>query len=380
MASLADPGDAATSATSTAVPAAREMTMRPIGTPNARRSPKLRSWGVPPLVSATPALLMSPRHSIPHLRRSLALLLPVLASVFAVACGGDGDENQADAEALLDRAFRQSLKSADVKVDARLEVKGLAGFDRPVRIEASGPYIGGNGKLPKLDIDLKIGTQGGGQTIEAGFLSTGDRAFIKFGGQFYEQPRADVARANRRLAQTRKRRQGSLGDLGLSPRDWVVEAKEEGEERVAGVETTHVSGRLDVRRLAEDLNEFVKRSASALGGSGGRAPQGLSKKDIESLAEAVEDPTFDVYVGKEDYVIRRVSADLKVTVPEEDRERLNGIEGGSLRFTVDLGDTNGDQKVEAPARSRPISSLTTQLGGVDALGGVDRRRCHVSRD
>ena len=249
-------------------------------------------------------------------------------------------------------------------------MKGLAGFDRPVRIEASGPYIGGNGKLPKLDIDLKIGTQGAGQTIEAGFLSTGDRAFIKFGGQFYEQPRADVARANRRLAQTRKRRQGSLGDLGLSPRDWVVDAKEEGEERVAGVETTHVSGRLDVRRLAEDLNEFVKRSASALGGSGGRAPQGLSKKDIESLAEAVEDPTFDVYVGKEDYVIRRVSADLKVTVPEEDRERLNGIEGGSLRFTVDLGDTNGDQKVEAPARSRPISSLTTQLGGVGALGGV----------
>ena len=42
-------------------------------------------------------------------------------------------------------------------------------------------------------------------------------------------------------------------------------------------------------------------------------------------------------------------------MPEEDRERLSGIEGGSLRFTVELADVNGDQEVEAPARSRPIS-------------------------
>ncbi len=78
---------------------------------------------------------------------------------------------------------------------------------------------------------------------------------------------------------------------------------------------------------------------------------------------------FDVYVGKDDDVIRRVSATLEVTVPEADRERFNGIEGGSLRISIELSDVNGDQTVEAPPDSRPIKDLSTQLGGFGALGG-----------
>ena len=43
-------------------------------------------------------------------------------------------------ESLLDQAFRQSIKSADLKVDARLQLKGSESLDRPVRIQASGPF------------------------------------------------------------------------------------------------------------------------------------------------------------------------------------------------------------------------------------------------
>ena len=84
----------------------------------------------------------------------------------------------------------------------------------------------------------------------------------------------------------------------------------------------------------------------------------------------VEDPTFDIYVGKEDDTIRRVSGNLNVEVPEKDRQRVNGISGGSLRFSIELTKVNGDQKVEAPAKSRPISDLTTQLRGAGALGAL----------
>ena len=41
---------------------------------------------------------------------------------------------------------------------------------------------------------------GAGQTIQTGFLSTGDRAFVKFEDVFYEQPAAEVRRANRMIA------------------------------------------------------------------------------------------------------------------------------------------------------------------------------------
>ena len=282
------------------------------------------------------------------------------------ACGGGSSEE--DVEGLLDRAFRQSIRSADVKIDARLAVKGLTGFERPVRLQASGPYVGVERALPKLDIDLTIGAQGAGQSVQSGVLSTSDRAFVKFGGTFYEQSRADVARANRRLREGAGRERGALRDLGLDPRRWVVDARDEGEETVAGVNTRHVSGRLDTRSLLGDLNTFVARSAGAVGGRDPEVPDPLSPADIDRLVEIVRSPSFDVYVGEGDDVIRRISANLDVRVPERDRAQLGGIESGSLRFSVELADVNGDQRVEAPSEARPIEDLRKQLGGLGALG------------
>lgn len=302
------------------------------------------------------------------LRRGAAALLPLMGLLALSGCGGGKSEE--DVEALLDRAFKQSIKSADVKIDAELRIEGLQGFDRPVRLEAQGPYIGGDKQLPKVDIDLKVGAAEAGQSVTSGFLSTGDRAFVKFGGEFYEQPKADVARANAELAKNRDGDRGSLRDLGLNPRTWVIDAKGEDDEKVAGVETEHVSGKLDVRRLFADFNKLIDRSAGAVGGAAPGTPRQLSESDLEQLAEVVENPTFDIYVGKEDDVIRRVSGNLTVKVPEKDRSRVNGVSGGRLRFSVELGKVNGDQVVEAPAKSRPIADLTNQLRGAGALGAL----------
>jgi hypothetical protein len=282
------------------------------------------------------------------------------------ACGGE--EGGGDVEGLLDRAFRKSVRSADVKIDAQVAVDGLRGFDRPVRIEAVGPYVAGKGTLPQLDIDLTIGAQGAGQTVQSGVLSTGDRAFVKFGGEFYEQARRDVERARRQLRRGRRSGGGSLRDFGLDPRRWVTGARDEGVEKVDGVDTRHVSGRLDTRSLFRDLNRLVERSAGAVGGRSPDVPDPLTGAEIDRLSKIVRSPTFDVYIGEDDEIIRRVSAGLEVSVPEEDRAQLGGIEGGSLRFSVELGDVNGDQEVRAPAKSRPIADLTQQLGGLGALG------------
>ncbi len=303
-----------------------------------------------------------------QLRRATIALLPILALVAFAGCGGS--KNEEDVEALLDRAFKQSIKSADVKIDAELKIEGLKGVDRPVRLEAKGPYIGGDKKLPQVDIDLKIGVADAGQTVSSGFLSTGDRAFVKFGGEFYEQDPKDVAQANEQLAKGSGSNRGSLSELGLNPRTWVVDAEGEDDETVAGVETEHVRGKLDVRALFKDLNKLVERSGGAVGGAPAGTPSPLSEEDLDELAQVVEDPTFDIYVGKEDDTIRRVSGNLTVKVPEKDRARVNGISGGSLRFSIELSRVNGDQKVEAPAESRPISDLTTQLRGAGALGAL----------
>jgi hypothetical protein len=299
-------------------------------------------------------------------RRSLVVLL--FAALALVSCGG-GDDKE-DVQDLLDKAFSASMESADLKLDASIQLKGSPGLDRPLRISAAGPFRTNDGKLPSVDVELKIGSDGGGQTVTTGFLSTGDRAFVKFQDVYYEQPESEVAKANESIAENTGKR-GSLRSLGLDPRSWLAEAKDEGEEEVAGVNTRHVSGKLDVEGVMRNLNRFVRRSGEALGGATGQAPPDpLSEEDISKVGEVVRDPTFHVYVGEDDDIIRRVAGTIEFEVPEENREELGGIESGELKIELEFADVNGDQQIEAPANARPISALTESLGGTPDLGGV----------
>jgi hypothetical protein len=299
------------------------------------------------------------------IRRLLPAVLLLLAVLALGACDGGG--NDEDAQALLDKAFKQEIKSADLKIEAEVEVKGNEQLDKPIRIEASGPFRDNDEKLPSANVDLSV-SAGAGRPFEIGLLSTGDRTFVKFQDVYYEQPRSQVEQANRSIGR-RGEGQGSLKALGLDPREWLQDAEDEGDEEVAGVETTHVSGKLDVGKVVQDFNNVLKRSGGALGGATGQtAPRPLSQSELDKIEEVVEDPTFDVYVGKEDNVVRRVSGRLDLDVPEDDRDQVGGIEGGSLSFSIEFSKVNGDQRIEAPANARPFSDLAGSLG-TGALGG-----------
>jgi hypothetical protein len=296
-------------------------------------------------------------------------LLALLFATLALASCGGGDDTE-NVQEVLDKAFSSSIKSADLKLDASIQLKGSPALDKPVRITAAGPFRTNEGMLPSVDVDLKIGTDGGGQTITTGFLSTGDRAFVKFQDIYYEQPKSEVAKANQALAENKNKR-GSLRALGLDPRSWLTDAKDEGDEDIAGVKTQHVSGKLDVEALMRNLNAFVRKSGAALGGATGQPPpKPLSGADIQKIGEVVRDPTFHVYVGKEDDIIRRVAGKIEFDVPEESRESLGGIQSGSIEFELEFSKVNGDQVVEAPANPRPLSALTESLGGTPGLDGV----------
>jgi hypothetical protein len=301
-----------------------------------------------------------------RLRRRLPAVLLLSVLLLPAACGG-GDSG--DVQALLDRAFGNEISSADLKIDSRLQVEGSGSLNRPIQIQATGPFRSNEGKLPSVDLELRIGADGGGQTVQTGFLSTGDRAFVKFQDVYYEQPASEVRKANESI-RSNQGKGSSLKSLGLNPRSWLAEARERGEEQVAGTTTVHVSGRLDVTAFLRDLNGFVKRSRGAIGGATGQAlPPPLSEQNIEKAEDVVRNASFDVYVGEDDDIIRRLSGRLDLTVPEEDRASFGGIEGGSIEISVEFGDVNGDQKIEAPANARPLSELTRSLGA-GALGGL----------
>jgi hypothetical protein len=299
--------------------------------------------------------------------RRLGFLL-LLAACLLAACGGDDDTDSV--ENLLDRAFSEEIRSADLNLEAEIALAGL--LEEPVRIEAEGPFRSNEGKLPSADIELRIGSDGGGQTVTSGVLTTGDRAFVKFQDVYYEQPPERVREANESI---RKNSQGSssqpLSELGLDPRSWLGEAEEEGDAEVAGAETRHVSGTLDVESLMRNLNRFVERSGAALGDTAGQAaPPPLGDADIRELSEAVEDPSFDIYIGKDDDIIRRVSGRVEFEIPKRSRAGLGGLDGGSIVFSVEFRDVNGEQEIEAPASARPLSDLTESLGAGGLAGGL----------
>jgi hypothetical protein len=295
-----------------------------------------------------------------HLRRPLAAVLLICTSAIA-SCGGGGT-NKEDVQDLLDRAFRHEIHSGELKVDAKIQVKGGArSADRPVHIRATGPFSGNKGKLPSVDLELEIGSDGG-QTVQTGLLTTGDRVFVRFQDVNYEEPASAVRKANDSLRRARGRR-GSLSSLGLDPRSWLADAKESGEEKVAGVNVKHVSGTLDVGAVMSDLNEFVKRSGSAIGGATGQAkPTPLTGTDIDKITRVIKNPTFDVYVGTDDEIVRRVSARVEITVPKRDRAAVGDLEAGSLEFSIEFRKVNTPQKIVAPAKARPLAELTRSLG------------------
>ena len=79
-------------------------------------------------------------------------------------------------------------------------------------------------------------------------------------------------------------------------------------------------------------------------------------------------------MGEDDDIIRRVAGKIEFDVPEESRASLGGIQSGAIEVQVEFSDVNGDQQIEAPAHARPISDLTTSLGGGGTLPGLGQRR------
>jgi hypothetical protein len=302
---------------------------------------------------------------LPGVRRLVFALL--MAVCLLAGCGGGEDSDSV--EDLLDRAFSEEIRSADLRVEAEIELTGV--LEEPIRIEAEGPFRSNENKLPAADIELRIGSDGGGQTVTSGVLTTGDRAFVKFQDVYYEQPPERVREANEAIRRNSERgRDRPLGELGLDPRSWLAEATQEDDAEVGGVETRHVSGTLDVEILMRNLNRFVERSGSALGAAGQSAPPRLSEADIRELSEAVDDPSFDIYVGKDDDIIRRVSGRVEFEIPKRSRAGLGGLDGGSIVFSVEFRDVNGDQEIEEPANARPLSDLTDSLGAGGLPGGL----------
>jgi hypothetical protein len=303
------------------------------------------------------------RRRSPYLISSALLLL--LLTALVAACGSSGSSK--DATQLVNTAFSQPIKSADVSFNLQVQVQGVPALKNPVSFKFAGPYVSnGSKQLPSMDLNASI--VGGGQSVPFGLTSTGDNFFVKVQGTSYEVGKAQVAKINQQLqSESGKGNKTSLSELGVHPLSWLSDAKTEGDSNVSGTPASHVSASLDVSKLLDDLNEVVAKAPTGAV-AGGKPPQ-LSGKQKQEIEDAIKDPHIDIYVAKSDKTVRRLATTLEFDIPKDQQKNFNGVTGGTLQISIEFANVGQPKHIVAPANAKPISELSAQLNTLGATGG-----------
>src|SRR5215212_11173266 len=147
-------------------------------------------------------------------RRFTFVVLALIASLLT-ACGGS---DSGDVKDTLDKAFSTPIKSARIDLEVTLKLDGIKQLNGPVKLSVQGPYeSGGSTTIPKADWD--IAASAAGQNFSAGFISTGDNAWVGFQGQNYEVGKQAVAQINQQIKQAAgQNKKKGLSQFGIDPR------------------------------------------------------------------------------------------------------------------------------------------------------------------
>lgn len=272
--------------------------------------------------------------------------------------GAPARPTQLSPEQALKGAFSgEGLKSASFDGKVAVNAQGQSGS-----VAVKGSFErGASTELPKMDFDVVVDAPG--TKAHVGFVSLGDKAYFIQGHTGYPVPQAlwDQAVAARKKAGGRQSSQ--TPSLPVDPQSWLRDLKSSDGGKIDGVETTRVSASVDAGAAMRDLLKLATAS--------GQVPEGALPPQLRDNAEkAVKRADFDVYVGSEDKILRRVSADLELAVPRSGR--------ATVELDFDLTSVNKPQTIEAPARVKHGTPSGTFgdfangfFGGLSAGLGVD---------
>jgi hypothetical protein len=296
-------------------------------------------------------------------RRLLALVAALALALVVVACGGDsgggsggGDDS---ATALIKRATQNTAKSADMKLDMEVNVKGVDNFDGPAKLSLEGPFrSNGKGALP--DLDWKMHGEADGKKFDARLITLRDNAYVEYQDTTYEVGTQLISTLTSRMKQQSQADPKELRSLGINAGSWLKDAEVEDSD-VDGVATKRISGEVDVRKAMQDLDKLFRKLSSSNQLPSGSSPQ-ITDQTIDQVTDAIKDPHIEVDVGRDDGIMRRETAEFGFEVPEDKRASAKGLEGGNFKLSFEFRDVNGDQQVQRPTGARPIAELLQRIG------------------
>ena len=279
------------------------------------------------------------------MRRAAFSLLLLICVVGLSACGGGGS---ADPHDLVKETFgnAQKVKSGKIQVALNLNTQGIAAITEPIKISFGGPFERPAKGAPHYAFTLTGSAQG--QSVSAGAVSTGTQGFVSVQHNNYVLPAAQYAKLNQSYQQVTGVAQPKTNASGDIP--WLSDLKTEGDETIAGAETTHVSGKIDVGKLLDGLEKNPKSAA-----------QKLTPTQRQQIIGAVKNPTFDFWTGKDDKILRRVVIAFRIEVPPASQAQFRGLKSVDVKLDNTLTDLNEPQTISALPNPQPLSQLTSQI-------------------
>ena len=231
-------------------------------------------------------------------------------------------------EDALQAAFQSNVESARFDLDASVRAQGQSGS-----LELSGA-TDASAKQPAVEVDVKVDVPG--TKVEGGFVTVDGKAYFVDGDTGYLVPEdvwQNVVNADEAENATG---QADAAQLPFDPTKWVENVSSEGSETIDGVETEHVSASVDAPKAAKDIIGFAQQQA------GGQAAAALPQNAVAQVEKAVKQVDFDVWVGKEDKILRRLTADVELAVP--------GAGAVTATLELNLTDVGEPQAIEPPAK------------------------------
>jgi hypothetical protein len=298
-------------------------------------------------------------------RSFAALLLACVASLALAACGSSSSTN--DPSGLLKDTFAGSHKINSGNIDFTLTVNpsGSSTLSGPIKLSFGGPFQArGTGKLPQSDFSVSVSALGKSGSLE--ILSTGSNGYITLQGTSYQLPAATFKKLQSSFSQIGSTGAGSkssstLSKLGIQPLDWLQNPTVVGTENVDGTDTTHIRAGVNVPAFLTDINTFLKKASSLGVPKTAGVSNGLSATTRAQISKEVKNASFDVWTGKDDKTLRKLTIGVTLPVSGQASTALGGMRSAAIGLSMRYADLNQPQTITAPKTVRPYGEFTSKV-------------------
>jgi hypothetical protein len=306
----------------------------------------------------------------PWLRQGV-LLGVVVGALALAACGStsSGSTSSGNAQSLLKQTFASGrpVKSGVLGISFTLTPSGSSTLKGPISFSINGPFQSrGTGKLPESN--FTIGISALGRQGQLGIVSTGTGGYVTLDGAAYQLPSADFQRLESGFSSVGGSGQGGggLSALGIDPQHWLSSPAVVGSDTVGGTDTTHIRSGVNATALLHDINALLGKASSS---SGTKLPTSIPQATQQKIAAAIKNASVDIWTGKDDKVLRKMSLNVTVPVTGQLSTVAGGMSSAGIGFNLQYSHVNQSQTIAAPSNIKPYSQFTTKLRAV--LTGIE---------